>query len=494
MALNGIVETSPYEFKGGTRTVELQWSATQNYLTEETTISWEAVGGGSYAYNPVVCELRVTIDGDIVFYKEPISDNRVNCYPGTVLASGTKVIKHNADGTREVTMSVEAGIYEWEINRSGSKTFILDAIPQPSEIGATDANIGSKSTIVVNKHSSSYVHSIRYEFGGLSGYITSNGEVSASEVKFSASSVSFTVPSSFYSQIPNAKSGKCTLICTTYLGDTKLGNPTSTAFVATADESVCAPSVSGTVVDANETAISLTGNPSKLIRYFSEALCTISAAAKNSSTLVTKKIGGVTVAGNTRYIPEIEVSSVEFTAIDSRGYSTSVAVEIPLVPYVKLTVNAYLNRVEPTGGNAVLSVRGNYFNGSFGAANNSLSVKYRIAKSGEAYGDWVYASPSINGDTYSFSAYLSGLDYQYAYSAEVVCEDRLTSKTVVAPVSKGTPVADWGEDDFRFNVPILLSPASYGSSLPITGKQGQLFLLSKGDGTYEIHIHNGVSW
>ena len=52
MALNGIVETSAYEFKNGTRTVILQWTATQDYLTDETTLYWEAVGGGTYQGNP----------------------------------------------------------------------------------------------------------------------------------------------------------------------------------------------------------------------------------------------------------------------------------------------------------------------------------------------------------------------------------------------------------------------------------------------------------
>ena len=494
MALNGIVETSAYEFKNGTRTVILQWSATQNYLTRETTLSWEAVGGGTYTGNPIVCELRVTIDGAVEFYKEATSANRVNCSIGTVLASGTKVIKHNTDGTRQVTMSVEAGISEWAINHTGSKTFTLDVIPQDSEIGATDANIGSKSTIVISKQSSSYTHSIKYEFGNLSGYITSNGGISSSEVKFSATSVSFTIPSSFYAEIPNAKSGECKLTCTTYLNSTKIGEATTTSFTVTAAASVCAPSVSGTVADVNSITAALTGDASKLIRYFSEALCTITATAKNSATIKTKKIGGVVVTGNTRTIPGIEASSVEFSATDSRGYSSSVNVKSTLIPYVKLTANAYLNRVDPTSGNAILSVKGNYFKDSFGAVSNSLSVKYRIGKSGESYGSWIEVSPVIGEDNYTLSIPLSGLDYRYAYSAQVVCEDKLVSKDVTATVSKGIPVADWGESDFRFNVPVVLSPSSYGTSLPGTGKQGQLFWLDKGDGTYEIHIHNGVSW
>lgn len=494
MALNGIVETSAYEFKNGTRTVILQWTATQDYLTEETTLYWEAVGGGTYQGNPVVCELRITIDGSVEFYKEPIASNRVNCYPGTLLASGTKVLKHNTDGTRQVTMSVEAGISEWAINSTGSKTFTLDTIPQASSIGATDANIGSKSTIVINKQSSSYVHSIGYEFGGLSGYVAPNGEVSSSEVVFSATSISFTVPADFYAQIPDTKSGICKLTCITYLGSTKIGDPTSTTFVVTAAESVCAPLVSGRVVDINPTTVALTGDASKLVRYFSEAMCTIVAEPKNSATIKTKRIGGVTIPENTRVIPGVEASSVEFLATDSRGYSSSTVVENPLIPYTKLTANAYLNRVDPTSGNAILSVKGSYFKGSFGAVSNSLRIRYRIGKFGEPYGDWIEISPVIGEDNYTVSVHLSGLDYQYAYSAEVLCEDKLIAKDAIATVSKGTPIADWGEDDFRFNVPVVLSSKSFGSTPPDFGKLGQIFFQRNSNGTYSLLIHDGYSW
>lgn len=422
-------------------------------------------------------------------------------------AGGTvKGIDHNDDGSKSVSITLTKHDYNdftffttsgkygngWYVN--SSKTIALTAIPRASAIGATDANIGANSAIAIDKKSSSYTHSIKYEFGSLSGYITSSGGVSTSEVKFSAASVSFTVPTSFYTQIPNAKTGKCKLTCTTYSGNTKIGDAKTTEFTVTAAESSCTPTVSGTVVDSNATTKALTGDDSKLIKYFSDALCTIAATAKNSATIKTKKIGGTTVSGNTRTISDVETGSIAFAATDSRGYSTSVTVKATLINYIKLTVNAYLNRVDPTSGNAILNVKGNYFNGSFGAVNNSLSIKYRIGKSGESYGDWIEASPLIGDDNYTLSVYLSGLDYRYAYSLQVVCEDKLVSKEVTATVSKGIPVADWGESDFRFNVPVVLSPSSYGTSLPSAGKQGQLFCLDKGDGTYEIHIHNGVSW
>ena len=455
MALSGSVSTSAYTADSGSQwKVVLNWSATQSVTDNTSKISWDlkvSTGSGGYI---VVSELRVTIDGEEVYYRD--HTNHTDGYNGTKLASGTKTLSHNTDGSKSMTIKVEAGIYNWSINKSGSSTFTLDTIPRASTIGASDSNIESKSTIVVTKKSAAYTHSIAYKFGSLTGYVTADGGVSSTEVKFSASSVSFKVPTSFYAQIPNAKTGKCKLTCTTYSGSTKIGDAQTTEFTVTAAESLCKPDVSGTVVDSNNTTKNLTGDKSKLIKYYSNALCTINTTAKNSATVSTKKIGGTTVSGTTRTINAVESGSIVFSVTDSRGYSSSVTVNATLIAYVKLTVNAQLNRVGPTSGDAKLIIKGNYFNNSFGAMSNTLKIQYRIAKSGEPYGDWIQISPVLSGNSYSITTNLSGLDYQHSYSAEILCEDKLMSKTVTVTVSQGIPVFDWGENDFNFHVPIKI--------------------------------------
>lgn len=493
MSLSGSVTTSAYTADSGSQwSVVLDWSATQSLTDNSSKISWNlkvSTKSGGYV---VVSELRVTINGEVVYYRD--DTNHTNGYNGVKLASGTKTLTHNPDGSKDMTVTVEAGIYHWSINKKGEGKFTLNPIPRASAIGATDANIGSKSSIVVTKKSSSYTHSIKYEFGDLSGYVTSIGGVSTTEVKFLETSIAFTIPTEFYSKIPNTKTGKCKLTCTTYSGSTKIGDTKTTEFTVTAAESSCKPDVSGTIVDSNKTTKALTGDESKLVKYYSNALCTIEATAKNSATIKTKKIGGTTVSGNTRTISAVETGSIAFAATDSRGYSTSVTVKATLIDYVKLTVNAQLHRVDPTSGNAVLTVKGNYFNGSFGAVANTLTCRYRLAKSGESYGSWVTVTPTKSGNSYSFSVNLSGLDYQYSYSVQVQCYDKLITLSPVATVSQGIPVVDWGAKDFRFNFPFLVPASMYGSTLPSTGKKGQVFFLINSDGTYSIRIHNGTSW
>lgn len=457
MALSGQVETGGYSFgSNGTRTVILKWTGKQDRDKNQTTISWEAVGGGTYTGDPVVCELRVTIDGDVVFYRDATSGNKTNCEIGQVLASGQKVITHNNDGSRRVAMKIEAGIYVWSINKDGSATFDLDTIPRASTIGAADANIGSNTTIVVNRKSTAYTHSIAYKFGSLSGYITADGKTSSSESKYSATTISFAIPTSFYAQIPNAKTGTCTLTIKTYSGSTQIGDAQTCTFTVTAPQSACAPSVSGTVIDSNATTKALTGDESKLVRYYSTALCTITATAKNSATISDKKIGGAVVSGNTRSISKVEKNTVSFYAKDSRGYEATANVGFTLIPYVLLTNNSSGQRTDPTSGNAKLTIKGDFYNGSFGAVDNALTIKYRIAESGGSYGSYISVTPSVNGNAYTASVALSGLDYESKYNIQIVAADKLASVTKTVEIRRGIPVYDWGKNDFAFHMPVYV--------------------------------------
>lgn len=387
----------------------------------------------------------------------------------TVKSSGTTVtgmlsgIVHNTDGSGSITIEVmgnqyyrcafatTSGNYNSGWGVIGSAEIALTDIPRASTIGATDSNIGSVSMIAVARKSTAYTHSIAYVFGSLSGYITASGGVSASEVRMSEASIPFKVPDSFYAQIPDEKTGVCTLTCRTYSGETQIGDAQTATFIATAGEALSAPVVTGTVVDSNAATKALTGDENKLIRYYSNALCTIFATAKNSASIARKIIGGVTVSGDTRTIAGIESGSVAFSAVDSRGYtSESVLVEKTLIPYVRLTCNPTVERNNPTDGTATLTIKGDYFNDGFGAVSNAITVKYRINS-----GDYVSAIPTLNGNTYACIIALSGLDYTTQHIVDVVVSDKLTSITRNLTLKRGIPVFDWGENDFRFNVPVI---------------------------------------
>lgn len=488
--LSGSVKTSKYKHSSGTQWwAVLNWAATQDKAGNASTVDWELVAdtdsnGGYARYS----ELRVKIDGSEVYYVD--ETNNISGYQGTKLASGSTVVDHNLDGSKKLTVSVEAGIYVWAINCSGSGTFELDQIPRASTISATDANVGSVSMIAVNRKSDSYTHSIKYTFGSLTGYVTADGGVSSSEVKISQSNIGFTIPTTFFAQMTEVKSKECTLTCTTYSGSTQIGD-TSTAKFAVTVSDANAPTVSGTIVDVNTTSKNLTGNASKLIRFVSTARCTITATAKNSATITEKKINGQTVTETTLDIANVEFGTIPFYAKDSRGFETTVNVSTDIVPYVVLTCNPRVVRTDQAAGNAKIYIDGNYYEGSFGSQSNTLTVEVSYNSGSSTVS--VSVTPVIGSDgEYSVEKEISGLDYEKTYTFTVTVSDKVSSVTKTVPLGRGIPVFDWGQNDFYFNVPVYMdgnllkglgTPVDNGDAVPLGYAKRSVSVTSSGNMT-----------
>ncbi len=392
------------------------------------------------------------------------------------LLSGSTTVKHNDDGTLDMSFSASISTpysnnqyYPPDLVLSG--TWTLTTIDRETTITASSANIEDTATINLNRKNSSYTHSIAYQFGTLSGYINASGDSVSSEVKISNESLGFKIPAIFYSQIPKAKRDTCYLTCRTYSGTTQIGKETTAEFVATAAEYRCAPNVNGTVIDTNNKTIALTGNEKILIHGCSTAFCTIQAEAKNSASIEKKTIGGVQVSGNTRTIENVEVSDILFRAEDSRGYTSEDQDEnVKLIPYTKLTNDAWASRPDAEN-NVTLHFSGNFYKGGFGKQDNSLTLEYLI----EGAEEYVSVEPTIKNDnTYVAEVVIPNMDYTRSHRINVKVTDKLSTVEIPVDTGKSIPVFNWGEDFFRFNVPVgyaqsvsglyLRSVQVYGSS------------------------------
>ena len=365
-------------------------------------------------------------------------------------------IRHDTDGSKilEITLRLTgeeengSGADDWEIYETIQ--VLLTRIPRASTIAATDARIGGVSVVAVSRKSEEYTHTIHYQFGSLSGYLTEDG-TSQEEEKLYTTGIAFLIPQHFYNQIPDSQSALCTLQCKTYWGDTQIGETQSCSFTVTCDGDACAPQVTGTVKDGNPNTAALTGDTDVLVRYASNAVCTITANGRNGASIVGKQVDDLAVTGNTRTIVAIEKGSVTFSAWDSRGYTTHVTVNKTMIPYVHLSCHPDIKRTDPTSGNAVLTVTGDCFFGSFGAVSNSLQLRYRIGS-----GDWQEMTLQPSGNYYTARAELTGLDYTRSHTLEVQAEDQLQTVSKTLTLGKGIPVFDWGENDFAFHVPVYL--------------------------------------
>lgn len=376
-----------------------------------------------------------------------------------------KTVFHNEKGEAEVTVQtwmnthISAGIVEL------SQTVKLDTIPQASTVTASEGVIGGCSRLAVTRKNSQSAHSVFFRFGALEGYITPDGQISGEEVIFSGERVDFYLPESFYGQIPHSKSGICQLTLCTYADGIPVGTPQTTEFTVLVEENSCIPTISGAVVDVNPKTVELTGDDRFLIRYCSNALCTVTGSAKNGAQLVKKRILGREVEASLQ-ITGTETGDFPMDVTDSRGLTASYLAQTVCVPYIKLSCLASAVRDDPTSGEATLDISGDCFTGSFGAKDNQLSLSY--STDGE---NFLPAEPALADNRYTARVQLTGLDYTRLHTVTVRASDSLMTVEKQVTVKKGVPTFDWGEGDFAFHVPVQMdSSLAVAGSLTVGGK------------------------
>ena len=449
-------------------TVTVNYTTSYNASTNQTTValgdvSWAYFGkadwGTSASSTITITAADNTSSTGSTSATTPANSSThggVKTFTGTPSPNSITVTHSNATGAKSVNIGISSKIFvnpsasgtqQVTIKGDGSTTAASGTYAPASSVTCSTADIGSAPTIQISRNSTSFTHTLTYEFGSLSGTIaTKTSDTTITSWKF---------PTSFYAQIPNAKNGVGTITCNTYSGDTLLGTKTC-SFTATTNESLCKPTLSPTVEDSNSEAVALTGNANTFIRYISDAAITSGAAARNNATLKSIKVtcGSQSITTSTGTIQKVDSGTFTFTATDSRGYSTTQTVEKTLISYINPTCN--LNISNPTtDGNLSFTITGNYFNSSFGAVNNTLSVSYKYKAGSGNYSDNIEVTNiTLNNNTYTANISLTGLDYKETYTFQAFTIDKIKSVNSAEKVIKTTPVFSWSNDDFEFNVPV----------------------------------------
>lgn len=370
-------------------------------------------------------------------------------------------ISHLDNGKKSIviTFSFNGKLDNYYPNGTISKTVELPTIARKSSVTCADGNIGSATTININRASSTFTHTLEYNFLGLTGTIAT---------KTSSTSIGWTIPTSFYAKIPNANSGKGTITCSTYSGNTLIGTSTCTfnAFVVNSN-----PTISGTVEDTNTSAITATGDKNKLIRYISNAKVVITATAKNSATISSVKVvnGSQTKTTSTSTINSVDSDTFNLSCTDSRGLTATKTITKEFIEYIKpVVVSALLSRPTTTSNTINASVQGLCFNGNFGVKTNSFELKWRYKKSTETtWGNYTTVTATRSGNNFNFSGEL-GTDFSYteSYNFEFVISDTFISNTHNTTVTRGLPIIDIGENDVNINGDILCR----GQKIPLVYK------------------------
>ena len=356
----------------------------------------------------------------------------------------TFTVSHNSDGTGSVSAStwMDTRISAGEISKEASLT--LTTIPRASSVSCSAAYIGSDATITINRASANFTHTLTYNFFGLTGTIA---------VKTTQTSVKFTLPETFYAKIPNLNFGKGVIECTTYNGDTEIGTSVC-QMQAICNKEECLPSIVVESYDSNSTTVALTGNTSTFVKYYSNAAVTAHAVAKHSATIKSQSItiGSTTINSGSGTINSVTDGAIKATVTDSRKFTNQTISIHTLIPYVKLTCLLQAGAAS-TSGVAQLKVIGNYWNGNFGAASNTLTIQYRYKAQDGSFTSWINSSAAVtkSNNTYSTTISISGLDYTKAYTFQARAIDKLATIESGEQTRKTTPVFDWGKNDFNVN-------------------------------------------
>jgi len=331
-------------------------------------------------------------------------------------------VYHNSDGTKWATI-----LWKWGVNSSwgqftkpsGSFGISLTQIPRTSKVSCTDFNISSTAMINIERHSSSFTHTVVWSFGNATGTVST---------KTSQTSIGWQTPSALFAQIPNATKGTGTITCYTYSGDTLIGTSTCSfnAFVVDSN-----PVVSVSIVDSNTTTKNLTGDENILVKYFSNAKIVVSATAKNSSSIKSYSVkceDGKSSTSASCTFNKIESGNFTVVVTDSRGLATTITVNKTMINYIKLALTEVkVKRESSTSSKVYLSYTGQYYSGSFGSLLNTLTIRYRYRIKDGTWSAYKILEPTIKDNAISQSDLLIGSDFSYhnEYDFEIVASDKL---------------------------------------------------------------------
>lgn len=463
--------------------------ATQYY---QITVTCDPLTGSSYFGFPIYLEIK--LDGTTADTKRLKKASPSQWSSSITYTTGWLAVPNKTDGTTALAVRIYSGMGS---DRNKTFSYTLSVDPAASKIGATDANIESASTITITKYDANFTTTVSYKAAGQSSFtaIWTNQKHTA---------YGWTVPSSLYSLIPNAKEIEITLQCQTYSGSTLIGTETCT-MTATASESKCKPKVSVSSEDVNAESLALTGNKKYIVNGISNLKVVTTATAQNGATISSIKAycGGKDFSGSTVIFPNVLFGATYVIVTDSRGFSTRVDDEsITMIRYIEPTIVPTITRDTPTGDTVTVSVKGKWYNGSFGAAANTLRITVRRKTSSDANHHTMVDVPvTVSGNEYTATVQLSGIDYTKAYNFLLRLDDAIytdakgyrDAKYAFVDLAKGIPVFDWGEDDFRFNVPVTLPGGMLADYVVEEAYSGDWYYRKWAQGLSEAWYHKNLT-
>ena len=382
------------------------------------------------------------------------------------MASGTKTLTHNSDGTRSFNISIGAAVYYTSVTCTGVGSPTLDTIARASDLSVSDGTLGAAQTITADRKSSSFTHTLTWKCGSYSGTIAA---------KSSATSWSFTPELKLAEGAPNGTNVYCEFTLTTNNGNTVIGSTKKSVRLAIPNSVV--PTCSMSLSDAK-------GYKDTYGGYIQGQ--SILHVVINGSGIFGSSISSYSASANgTRYISQTFDTAPLKTAgsntitvgvKDSRGRSASASSAINVIPYsVPNIISFSVNRCNANG---TENDRGAYAKVTYRYSVTDLSNKntFTVSLNYKKTTDSQWTSVTITPiePLYNVSgSNIIAADDAHSYDISLVVTDSFTSTSQSTALStgyclyhvrasgKGITLGGVAEDD-GFNVKM---PASFQNSV-----------------------------
>lgn len=430
------------------RSITFNWSlASQSIENNTSTINWSFVGSGSATSWYNTRNGYVNIDGA----RRWTQTSDIQLRNGTAMASGTLTITHNADGKRSFSADAGATIFNYGTYQTGSGSWELPQIPRAATL-TTAPNFTDEGnpTITYSNPAGSAVSSLKACIADINGQ---NLYAEYRDIPIDGTAYTFNLTEQERNNLRWASINSPNLAVKFYVTTTIGGN----TYYSTLDKIVnivnSNPTIEASAIDVGTASTLLTGDNKTIIKGHNYIEVSQTAKAYKGASIKKQTIscGGQVINGASGSLVNVDSGEILFTATDSRGFTTTKTINLKVIDYVKLTCNLTASLPNALG-EMNFNVKGNYFNGSFGATDNTLQVFYRIKKEDEDYSDWIEL-PTEEG--YNITARLTGLDYKAKYTLQAKAKDKVLEVLSAERVIKAIPVFDWSKNDFKFKVDVF---------------------------------------
>lgn len=384
-------------------------------------------------------------------------------------AAGTSAVKTITGLTPNTTYQIKVrarkqsnGLYG-ESAASSVKTLgatILNSV-NPLTVDVTSPSFNINWTV----YDKNYTHSLAIK-NGSSTVLTITGLTGSAGTNNKTISLTSAQRTTILTAMSAVKTLTVTYVLTTYNGSTQIGTTSSASGTIYTTASISKPTFANfTFSDNNNAVVNVTQNASLFVQSKSSfrVVCN-TATAKNGASIVAYRatVGEKSISSSSTSIPFGTISdagnlSLIVTAIDSRGYETSVTKDITVIDYESITIDSYHirreNNVEDTiqfdftGTLSPITISGTAKNSFVSARYRTKNVSSTSWSSYATIGGVESGSSSFSFDNDSWIT----LSSANAYYVQLEVSDKLSTNTITLYINKGQPLVAFRAEKVGIN-------------------------------------------